>query len=275
VGISLDPDLLWLNLGAGGSASPVRQLLAKTAFRQAISYAVDRQAIANVVYLGNAVPILGPVSPGNVKWYAGDAAEPRPDPAKARELLAGLGLADRDGDGMLEMPGGAPVRFSMLVQGGHIRAQVAAALEAQLRTVGIALDVVLLDSKAMRARVGAGDYESIYHGLQASGTDPALNLDFWLSSGDSHVWNPAQTSPSPWEKRIDDLMHEQTRATTLAARQRAFAEVQSVLRDQLPAIYFVAPRVTVATTMRVLNASPALQLPQLLWSADTLATAVR
>jgi hypothetical protein len=43
------------------------------------------------------------------------------------------------------------------------------------------------------------------------------------------------------------------------------------MSDELPAIYFVAPLVTVATTPRVLNATPVLQLPQLLWSADTLA----
>jgi hypothetical protein len=31
--------------------------------------------------------------------------------------------------------------------------------------------------------------------------------------------------------------------------------------------------VTIATTPRVLGSTPALQLPQLLWSADTLASA--
>jgi hypothetical protein len=43
------------------------------------------------------------------------------------------------------------------------------------------------------------------------------------------------------------------------------------MSDELPAIYFVAPRVTIATSPRVVNATPVLQVPQLLWSADTLA----
>jgi ABC-type transport system substrate-binding protein len=135
------------------------------------------------------------------------------------------------------------------------------------------VDLVLLDPQAMQARVQAGAYDSVYHGLQASSTDPAMNMDFWLSSGSSHIWNPRQTTPTPWERRIDALMHEQARAPLLADRQRAFAEVQRIMRDELPAIFVVAPRVTVATTRRVLNASPVLQLPQLLWSADTLASA--
>ena len=222
-----------------------------------MSAAVDRQAIANTVYLGNAVPILGPVSPGNVKWYAADSSEPRPDLARARSLLSGLGLADRNNDGMLETAAGEPVRFSVLVQAGHIRAQVASALQAQLKTIGIQLDVVAMDGKSMFGRMQAGDYEAIYHGLQASSTDPALNAEFWLSSGESHFWNPAQKSPDGWERRIDDLMREQAQALEIGQRQRAFAEVQRIMRDELPAIYFVAPRVSIATTMRVVNATPA------------------
>ena len=64
VGVSLDPDVLWFNLGPGGVASPGRALLARKEFRQAISLGVDRQAIADGVYLGAAVPISGLSRPG-------------------------------------------------------------------------------------------------------------------------------------------------------------------------------------------------------------------
>jgi ABC-type transport system substrate-binding protein len=49
--------------------------------------------------------------------------------------------------------------------------------------------------------------------------------------------------------------------------------VQQIFADELPSIYFVAPRVTIATTPRVLNATAAPLAPHLLWSADTLAAA--
>ena len=42
--------------------------------------------------------------------------------------------------------------------------------------------------------------------------------------------------------------------------------------DELPALYFVAPKITIAISSRVVNPRPALQIPQLLWSADTLAS---
>ena len=62
-------------------------------------------------------------------------------------------------------------------------------------------------------------------------------------------------------------------APQLAERQRLITEAQRVLVDQLPVIYFVAPKVTLAVSRRVLNAQPVPQIPQLLWSADTLAVA--
>jgi hypothetical protein len=39
----------------------------------------------------------------------------------------------------------------------------------------------------------------------------------------------------------------------------------------MPAISFVAPKVMIAISSRVVNPQPAPQIPQLLWSADTLA----
>jgi peptide/nickel transport system substrate-binding protein len=269
--VGLDPDFLSFNLrpakpGAG------RRPWTRKEFRQAISCGIDRQAIVNAVYLGAAVPIYGPVSPGNRRWYA-EGARPcaTPSVARARELLAGIGLTDRNGDGMLDDAAG-PVRFSVMTQTGHIRERVVSVLQEQLRQLGIAVDVVGLDPGGLFKRFQAGDFEAIYFGLQASSTDPALNPEFWLSSGPYHFWNPGQPTPStPWERRVDELMREQMTASDLAARQRAFGEVQKILEDELPLIFFVAPHVTLATSRRVANAIPAAQIPQLLWNADSLA----
>jgi peptide/nickel transport system substrate-binding protein len=116
-----------------------------------------------------------------------------------------------------------------------------------------------------------GDYESIYFGVQASATDPALNADFWLSSGPFHFWNPSQAAPSTeWEARIDDLMRRQSASADLAERRKLFAEVQRIMGEELPAIYFVAPKVTIAVSPRVANESAVQQVPQLLWSAERL-----
>jgi ABC-type transport system substrate-binding protein len=68
-------------------------------------------------------------------------------------------------------------------------------------------------------------------------------------------------------------MRDETTSTDLSQRQRAFAAMQQVFADEMPSIYFVVSRVTLATSPRVVNPTPAPLAPHLLWSADTLARA--
>jgi peptide/nickel transport system substrate-binding protein len=271
VGIGVDPNTLFFNLVPSSAVARAKPYLERTEFRQAVSYAVDRQAIASTVYLGAAVPIYGPVTPGNRIWYS-DAAPTYPhDPARAKGLLAGLGLRDRNDDGMLEDAAGHPVRFSILTDNNNLRARVATMIQAQLKDVGVAVDVDARDPQSVFGRFGKGDYESIYYGFQASAMDPAMNLDLWLSSGSAHVWDPEQRTPAtPWERRIDQLMQEQTGANSLADRQRLFADVQRIFGENLPELYFVAPKISVAMSRRVGGATPVLLDPKILWNPDTL-----
>ncbi len=272
VGLALDPSVLWFNLTPPTGADP-KPWLRRKEFRQALSYGVDRDAFANTVYLGAAAPVFGPVTTGNATWYSAAVPQQPYDPAKARQLLAAAGLTDKDGDGVLEDASRKPVRFSVLLQGGHtLRERSVSFLQEQFRRLGIGLDVVGLDPPSMIARWQKRDYDSIFHGFQLSATDPAMTLDFWRSSGSTHFWNPNQKTPATdWEAQIDELMTRQVAAPDLAERQRIFVEVQRIFAEQLPAIYFVAPKVTVAMSPRVANAAPSPLIPQLLWAADTLA----
>lgn len=270
-GIGVDPNVLWFNLTPARAAKKTAPYLQRLEFRQAISYAVDRDALVKSVYLGAAVPIYGPVTPGNRTWYSAAAPTYRHDPARAKALLAGLGLADRRGDGMLEDAAGARVRFSILTQAGHIRERTATAIQEQLRGVGIQVDVVALDPNSVFQRFGSGDYDAIYFGFQASAMDPAINLDFWLSSGAAHVWNPMQARPATeWEQRLDAVMQQQIAAPTLPDRQRLFAQAQQIFGENLPEIYFVAPKVAIAMSRRVGGAVPVLLDPKVLWNPDAL-----
>lgn len=272
-GMGLDPNQLWFNLTPGREKDPRHAWLGHKAFRHAVSCAVDRQAIANAVYLGEAVPIYGPVTPANRTWHIPPADPCRHDLEKARELLASVGLADRDGDGMLEDASGGDARFSILTQSGHtIRERTVAMVQEQLRQVGLAVDVVGFDQGALGQRWRQGDYDAIYFGVQSSQTDPVLLSQFWLSSGFFHFWNPSQPAPATeWERKVDDLMTRQAATFELAERQRMFADVQRLFDEEMPALYFVAPKVTLVVSSRVANAQPAAAVPQLLWNAEALA----
>jgi peptide/nickel transport system substrate-binding protein len=271
IGRSLESHVLWFNLRPRPAAT--RAWLRREEFRRALSHAVDRADFVRAVYLGAAEPSWGLVAPANTGWF--DPAVPTDafDPARALSLLAGLGLKDTNGDGVLDDPSGAPVRFSVLLQKGITSGEKGAAvLRERFAAVGVTLDVVALDVGALMTRWQQGDYDSIYHQLSHTDTDPAGNLDFWLSSGGSHVWNPGQPHPATdWERQVDDLMRRQALSLDEAERHRLFGEVQRLIAEYRPAMTFAVPHVYVATSARLRATSLAVQRPQLLWDSDTLA----
>ncbi len=272
-GVAIDPDVFFFNLRpAAWTKDPRGNWLFTDAFRQAISHAVDREAYANTVFLGAAVPVHGPITPGNKEWFWPDLPRYRFDQAKARELLAGLGLANRDADPWLEDAAGTEARFTVLAFKSLERS--AQVLKEHLGAVGVAVDVVTLETGALIERMLAGNFEAIFFNYVSSDTDPAMQRDFWLSSGSAHFWNLSQATPAtPWEAQIDDLMTRQAASVDPAERVRLFRDVQRIVSEHLPALYFAAPRVYLAVSTRVRNATPGVNRPQLIWSADTLAVA--
>ena len=273
-GLAFDADAFWFNLKPGAEAHDGRPWLQRTELRRAVSHAVNRRAFADAVFLGAAEPLWGPVSPSNITWYAPPGAIDRQayDTGRARVILAGLGLRDKDNDGMLEDAAGVPVRFSLVTQKGNTALEKGAAfIRDDLKKVGIAVDVVPLEVGALVDRMTKGDYDALYYRFLTSDTDPAMNLDFWLSSGGAHVWNMEQAQPAtPWEKDLDALMLKMAAGRTLAARQQLFLQAQKILSDHLPVIYFAVPRVFVATSTRVTGATPAPVRPPILWNADAI-----
>lgn len=276
LGISLDSDPFWFNLAISHQPSAIsRPWLRALEFRQAISLAVNRKAYSDAVFLGAAVPVHGPVTPGNPTWYWPELPGGDYDPSRAKRLLAGLGLTDRTGDGMLEDAQGRLVRFTVLLQRGIAPVERGAAfIRDELTKLGVGLDIVGLDAGAVFARWGKNDYEVIFHRLLNTDTDPSSSRDFWLSSGAAHVWNPAQPKPATdWEQQIDDLMRQQVVAQEGAERVRLFRQAQRVLNDHVPVIYFAAQRLFLATSTRVGHATPSRLRPLILWNADTLEAA--
>jgi peptide/nickel transport system substrate-binding protein len=219
------------------------------------------------------VPIHGPITPGNAHWFWPSIPRYEFSRDKAAALLKGLGLTNRDNDEWLEDEQGTDARFTVLVfRGNSVLERSASVLRDELRKVGLALDIVALEANAVRARVLGGEFESAMIQFTATDMDPAISKDFWLSSGGAHFWNPGQAVPATdWERQIDELMAQQTSTADDAERKRTFNEVQRVFAENLPALYFAAPRVYVATSSRLINLQPGLIRPQVTWSADTLA----
>ena len=275
LGFAYDADGLWFNLRPGAfGGDPRAAWLQRDELRLAISMAVDRNAFNNSVFLGAGIPVYGPITPSNTKWYSPDVPHTPHDPAGAKALLAKIGLIDRNGDGVLDDPHNQPVRFTLLTQKGNTaRERGAIMIRDELKKIGVMVNVAPIDLGALvTAFTATGKYEAIYFGIYATDTDPALNADFWFSAGSAHVWHIGEQTPATeWERRIDELTGQHSTTLDEAERKRLFAEVQKIFAEHLPIVHFVAPRVYVAASSRVTNLTPALIPPQLLWSADTLA----
>ena len=221
LGVSTDPDLFFFNLRPQQWAKDPRGAwITRREFRQAISHAVDREAFANTVFLGAGVPIWGPITPGNQKWFSPNVPRYGFSLDRAKELLAGLGLTNRDTDEWLEDEKGTEARFTLLTYRGNSSLERSAAvLREDLRPLGIAIDVVALEQGALVERILKGDFESIFFFFSSTNFDPAMNPDFWLSSGSGHIWNIGQATPATeWEKQIDDLMQQMMSSTDHAER---------------------------------------------------------
>ena len=222
-------DTFWINLSPGAFAGdPRASWIQKDELRHAISMAVNRELFVNTVYFGAGVPVFGPIAPANKKWYSPEVPHAPYDPARAKQLLASIGLVDRNGDGILEDAHNHPARFTVVTQKGRTdRERAVAVISDELKKIGLIVDVVPLAFGEMMKMLGTGKYESLYFGPGATDIDPAVNQDFWLSNGDSHFWNPGQAKPATdWERRIDELMARQVASLDDNERKRLFTEVQ-------------------------------------------------
>jgi peptide/nickel transport system substrate-binding protein len=276
LGVGPDADAFWFCLKPEKKARDPRfAFVNKREFRQAISHAVDREEFAQTVFLGEAVPIWGPITPGNRLWFSPNVPRYPHDAARARALLKGLGLEDRNGNGVVEDTAGTEARFTVITQQGiGYYERGTTVLREQAAAVGIALDIVPLEASAMYARLLACDYDAIYMRPVTTDLDPAGNLDYWLSSGSAHLWNMHQTTPATgWEKRIDTLMGEQSTVLDLTRRQEIFAEVQKVFAENVPVLYFASPRLYYAHSQRLRGVLPSILRPPVLWNADSFSIA--
>jgi peptide/nickel transport system substrate-binding protein len=108
--------------------------------RQAMAHAVDRRAIAEDVLDGVVTVVDSVIQP--MSWAFDESVRfYEHDPERARGLLAEAGYSDSDGNGIVEKEG-APLAFTGTTRAGHAEWEmVLQVLQAQLKAVGIAMEI--------------------------------------------------------------------------------------------------------------------------------------
>ncbi|HEX6938162.1 MAG TPA: ABC transporter substrate-binding protein [Longimicrobiales bacterium] len=201
------------------------------AVRRAMALAIDRAEIIQALLFGYGTPAVSPIPP----WSPLDpGVEPLPyDPARAAALLEAAGWVDRNGDGVRENAGGTPLRFTLMTSDAPLNRSVVEVVQSQLRGVGVAADIRVVEFQTMLALHRGRDYDAVFtswilDNFQVASSPMALFHSRWAdvpgSANRSAYANP----------RADALIEAGAAATDPAEARRIWGEFAELLNEEQP-----------------------------------------
>jgi peptide/nickel transport system substrate-binding protein len=201
--------------------------------RQAIAYAIDRQAICDAVFYGLATPILGGVVPS---WNWGHAPDlkvfsPHGDPAKAKALLAEAGH-----------PQGLDLTFHVGSDWQNLMS-IAPIVQENLKAIGVNLKIVTMGTTEYMDKVWGGtkyDLSDMYWLSPLADPDDFTTLNYKCGS----PMNPQKSCSKP----MDALLDEARRGLTQDARRDAYIRMQALSMEEMSLIPLVSALILTAYT---------------------------
>jgi len=183
--------------------------------RQALSLAIDREALNQVVFEGVFAAGNQPFPPTS-PWY--DATNPIParDIAAAKALLAEAGAEN--------------IEIEVQVSTNPVAGQIVQVVQAMAAEAGIKINIVAKEFATLLSDQSAGAYEVSQIGWSGR-VDPDGNIHQFMTCeggiNDSKYCNPA----------IDDLLNKARTSTDLATRKASYDAARKILVEDMPIIY--------------------------------------
>ena len=190
--------------------------------RQAIAYALDRGPMIQYLLEGWAQPARSVLPPQS--WaFNGNVPSYRHDPDRARNLLDAAGYPATNG-----------VRFHITMKTSTVESTrlMVAVIQQQLREVGIVLDIRSFEPATFLADVTRGAFQ--LYGLRWVGgnQDPDIFYVFHSSRFPPNGANRGRY----FNPKVDALIDQARREVDPKIRKTIYAQVQSILADELPYI---------------------------------------
>ncbi|MBM7702574.1 oligopeptide ABC transporter substrate-binding protein [Metabacillus iocasae] len=204
--------------------------------RQALLYAIDRQAMIKGFMNGKAVE-FNTVIP-SVFWIAAEESELNPykyDPEKAKSLLAEAGYKDVNGDGFVEDPSGKEFKISFGHYAGpaNFEGRAKAIIQAW-NDIGIQTEMAtgsLIEFNLYNEMKDNDDKAlEAFFGSWGTGSDPDPN-GLW---GSHSEWNYGRWVNEESDKLILAGLSEQAFDDTF--RKDTYVQWQKLFNDELPAL---------------------------------------
>jgi peptide/nickel transport system substrate-binding protein len=187
--------------------------------RQALLYAMDRQAIIESVFLGKYAKIADSLLPQSNPFYVQPPTIYRPDPEKARQLLAEAGH-----------PNG--VDFELLLSTIPYITSVGQLLQQQWAKAGLRAKIHLTETEAGYGIVATKKYDTyLAYGVEyAFGTDPDIIYRIFDYGANRTGF---YGSNSPQEQQYDKDVDQGQLAPTDATRKAAYARAQEIMSQTI------------------------------------------
>ena len=197
--------------------------------RQALNYAVNKEAIVSEILQNTGAPAHTVVPPA-IEWaYNPDAQSYPYDPEKAKQLLAEAGYPD-----------GFETTFWVTDSGSGMQSPktMAEAIQADLHAVGITTTIEVAEW---------GAYLNLYNG--GMGDKAGLAEMSWMfDTGDPHTVLPLNFSSDGYppngfntglyvNERVDELMQEAAVSLDQEERGALYKEVQEITSEEAPWIF--------------------------------------
>jgi len=184
--------------------------------RQAVAYAIDRDAIIQNTLQGQARRLDGPIGPGQYAYDPNLPTRYTYDPEKAKQLLAQAGY-----------PNGVDVELSTPVGRYTQDKQISEAMTAMLNEVGIHTRLLTPEWPTLWSEVQAGKVSFYYMG-RGSVIDPGPPLSQYFETGITpriDYSNPA----------LDSLFAKERAAFDPTERKQLLGKLMNLLTEEAPA----------------------------------------
>lgn len=232
------------------------------AFRQAVAYGINRQALLNNIYRG-----LGELQNSPISVQSPYSLSPKEGlkvynyaPDRAKELLRRAGFKYNN-RGQLTDAEGNRVRFTLISQAGNRTVDaIGSQIKQDLSKIGIQVDFNPIDFAVMVDKItNTLEWES-YFGLITGGIEPYSGANVWSPDGGFHPFNQKPQLGQPpiegrevadWEAEIGRLYIEGGRELDEAKRKEIYAETQRLAQEYLPFIYLINPLALAAIRDRI------------------------
>lgn len=258
----------------------VRELFRDLRFRQALSYATDREGIAQSIMRG---PFLrgwaGGLYPGSPDFNRESVVYLPYDVASANALLDEIGLMDTDGDGVREWTegpmAGQPVILQMRAsQDAKETQSVAEALVNQWGAVGIQINMRIMDSATATTTDEAGTWDlSAFRGGQEFAL-PFRNVTGLAPITDnynSHRVAPGQERTlMDFEQQLIDIVNEYRSTFDPEGRKALMTEYNRIFTENVYNIGVFVGRYGLGVAKRVKNIPDGTPVFMYQWVEDAI-----